>query len=222
MIHSLGTRRPGFNSQSSPTISRRNGPANSNTKWTCSSDAKHNDCGCAIVPLAAKEQQVYHNISLTNVLASLSYLLKKRRSALTHSKSSSPRSSNNNNAYDEGLSNAIDCSLRVPPRSGSCLSDLISFSSQPWVCPQGRYATTTHIRRARNCQQRCAECENQSLSTAHRAHRPSTTSHRQLAAWSSGMILALGARRPGLNSQSSSVGENHIDAECQDVLAFHT
>ena len=48
----------------------------------------------------------------------------------------------------------------------------------------------THIGRARKCQQRCAECEKQSLSMAHRAQRPSTTSHRQLVAWSSGMILA--------------------------------
>ena len=98
----------------------------------------------------------------------------------------------------------------------------VSCSGQPWVRPQSRYATTTHIGRARSCQQRCAECENQSLSKAHHAHRPSTTSYRQLAAWSNGTILTLGARRPGLNSQSSSVGENHIDAECQDVLAFHT
>ena len=149
----------------------------------------------------------------------------KVRSALTHSISPALRSSssNNNNAYDDGLSNAIDCSLRVPPRSGSCLSDLgFVFQSNRGCVHKVATRPQTHIGRARSCQQRCAERENQSLSKAHHAHRPSTTSYRQLAAWSNGTILALGARRLGLNSQSSSVGENHIDAECQDVLAFHT
>ena len=34
---------------------------------------------------------------------------------------------------------------------------------------------------------------------------PNTSSHRQLAAWSGGMIVALGVRGPGINSQSSPV-----------------